>query len=350
MADMNLQDLTFGLDTFGAVPTDADGAPLPHDQVLRDIVAEGVLADRVGIDAFNVGEHHRKEFAISAPSLVQAALATVTDRIKLGTAVTVLSSDDPIRVWEQTSTVNALSNGRAEVTLGRGSFTESFPLFGYDLADYERLFEEKLDLFTAIRDAGPEGRVQWNGSVRPPVDAVLYPPAASPFTAWVAVGGSPESVVRAADHRLGLMLAIIGGDPLRFAPFVELYHRALRELHPDEGLKLPVGTHSHGFVWEDDAEAVRLVTPAALRSRNSIGRERGWGTATDAQIHAEIEEGAMYVGSVETVAQKIARTVRGMELDRFVMKYDTGLPHELTMHSIELFGTQVIPRVRELLA
>ncbi|WP_300676329.1 LLM class flavin-dependent oxidoreductase [Nocardioides sp.] len=350
MADVNVQDLTFGLDTFGSIPTDAEGHPLPHDQVIRDIVAEGRLADQVGIDAFNVGEHHRREFAISAPSLIQAALATTTEQIKLGTAVTVLSSDDPIRVWEQTSTVNALSAGRAEVTLGRGSFTESFPLFGYDLADYERLFEEKLELFAAIRDAGPEGRVQWDGTVRPSVDAVLYPPAATPFTSWVAVGGSPESVVRAAHHRFGLMLAIIGGDPLRFAPFVDLYHRALRELHPDEQLTLPVGTHSHGFIWEDDEEAISLVTPAAVRGRNAIGRERGWGTATADHIREEITHGAMYVGSPETVAQKIARTIRGMGVQRFVLKYDTGLSHEQTMHSIELYGTQVIPRVRELLA
>ncbi|UDY22547.1 LLM class flavin-dependent oxidoreductase [Nocardioides sp. Kera G14] len=344
--------LEFGLDTFGGVPSDPAGTAVPHAQVIRDVVAEGVLADRLGVDAFNVGEHHRRDFAVSAPSLIQAGLATATSQIRLGTAVTVLSSDDPIRVFEQTSTVHALSGGRAEVTLGRGSFTESFPLFGHDLADYERLFAEKLDLFAAIRDAGPEGRVRWEGSVRPPVDAVLYPPPQSPFTSWVAVGGSPESVVRAADYRFPLMLAIIGGDPLRFAPFVELYHRALRELHDGAAApgSLPVGTHSPGFVWDDDETAARLVTPAALATRNTIGRERGWGVSTEAQIRAEIEQGAMYVGSPETVAQKIARTVRGLGIQRFVLKYDNGLTHEQNLRSIELYATQVIPRVRELLA
>src|SRR6476646_10510091 len=228
---MSIIDL--GLDTFGDVTLAPDGHPLPHAAVLRHVLAEAELADRLNIDFFGVGEHHRADFAISAPEVVLAAIATRTTRIRLGTAVTVLSTDDPIRVYERFSTLDALSNGRAEVILGRGSFTESFPLFGYSLEDYDDLFEEKLALFAAIRDADLKGQpVRWKGTVRPPVEGLrVFPPVEHPpLSAWVGVGGSPESVVRAARYGFPLTLAIIGGDPRRFAPYVELYHRALAQL------------------------------------------------------------------------------------------------------------------------
>ncbi|MDQ1106156.1 LLM class flavin-dependent oxidoreductase [Nocardioides zeae] len=250
-----------GLDTFGDVSSDASGAPVPHGQVIRDLVEQAVLADGIGIDAIGIGEHHRDDYAVSAPDIVLAAVAARTERILLGTAVTVLSSDDPVRVYERFATLDALAPGRAEVTMGRGSFTESFPLFGLDLGDYERLFEEKLDLWAALQG---EGEVSWEGSVRGPLrGARVFPTtAAGRIPTWVGVGGSPESVVRAASYRFPMMLAIIGGEPARFAPYVELYHRALRELHPEQAdERLPVGVHSPGFVADTDEEARELLFP-----------------------------------------------------------------------------------------
>jgi probable LLM family oxidoreductase len=337
-----------GLDTFGDITLDAAGDPLPHAQVLRHVVAEGVLADRVGVDAFSVGEHHRADFAIAAPEVVLAALAPQTERILLGTAVTVLSSDDPVRVYERFATLAALCGGRAEVTLGRGSFTESFPLFGFDLNDYEVLFEEKLDLFAALR---AEGRVHWEGTVRRPLDAEVFPKTErGTLPAWIGVGGSPESVVRAARHRFPLMLAVIGGAPARFAPYVDLYYQALNQLHPGEP-HLPVGVHSPGFVWDDDREARELLFPHFKANRDRIGRERGWPPTNRAEFEQEADHGALFVGSPETVARKIADTVTALGLARFDLKYSNGtMPHEQLMRCIELYGTQVIPRVHELLA
>jgi probable LLM family oxidoreductase len=343
-----MDDVTFGLDTFGDVSAGPDGAPLPYPEVLRNVVAEGVLADRVGLDAFSVGEHHRPDFAISAPDIVLAALAAQTERIILGTAVTVLSSDDPVRVYERFATLDALSTGRAEITLGRGSFTESFPLFGFDLADYEVLFEEKLEIFAALRS---EQRVRWQGTIRPPLDAEVYPKTErGSLHAWVGVGGSPESVVRAARHRFPLMLAIIGGAPERFAPYVDLYHRALDQLHPGQP-RLPIGVHSPGFVWDDDDEARELLFPHFKANRDRIGAERGWPPATREQYDEEADHGALFVGSPETVATKIASTVKALGLSRFDLKYSNGpMPHGQLMHCIELYGTEVVPRVRRLLA
>lgn len=338
----------FGLDTFGDVTVDATGARLPQDQVLRNVVAEGVLADRVGLDAFNIGEHHRAEFAVSSPETVLAAIAPQTERIRLGTAVTVLSSDDPVRVYEKMATVDALSSGRAEVTLGRGSFTESFPLFGYDLADYEALFSEKLDLWSKLQG---EGRVQWQGSVRPALDAEVFPktPRGS-IPTWVGVGGSPESVVRTARYGFNLMLAIIGGAPDRFVPYVDLFRRASTELRP--GASVPaIGVHSPGFVFDTDQEAAELLYPHFKAGRDTIGAERGWPPMTRRDFDAEIAGGSLYAGSPETVARKIAHTVRTLGLQRFDLKYSNGtVPHEHLMRSIELYGAKVVPRVRELLA
>lgn len=341
-----MNELKFGLDTFGDVAIGADGRPAPHAQVLREVVDQGVLADQVGLDAFSVGEHHRRDFAISAPDVVLAAIAARTTRITLGTAVTVLSSDDPVRVYERMATLDGISGGRAEVTLGRGSFTESFPLFGHDLADYERLFSEKLDLFAALRSEKP---VSWTGSVRPPLNAEVFPKTErGALPTWVGVGGSPESVVRTARYGLGLMLAIIGGSPSRFVPYVDLYDRAVVEL---EQPRLPVGVHSPGFVWDTDAEAAEKLFGPFKANRDRIGAERGWPPTSRREFVDEISSGSLYAGSPETVATKIAGTIRTLGIQRFDLKYANGpMPHEELMHSIELFGTQVVPRVRDLLA
>jgi probable LLM family oxidoreductase len=342
--------IELGLDTFGDVTVDADGRFLSHAQVLRNVITEAELADRVGVDFFGVGEHHRPDFAISAPEVLLGAIAGRTQRLRLGTAVTVLSSDDPIRVYQRFSTLNAVSNGRAEVILGRGSFTESFPLFGYSLEDYDDLFEEKLAIFAALRDADRTGQpVRWKGTVRPPLEGVrVYPPVEHPpLSTWVGVGGSPESVVRAARYGFPLTLAIIGGDPRRFRPYVELYHRALTQLGHSS---LPVGVHSPGHIAETDAEAREQLWPAYEVMRNRIGAERGWPRTSRAEFDQEIEAGSLYVGSPETVGRKIAATVRALGASRFDLKYSAGtLGHELMLRSIELYGREVIPRVRQLI-
>jgi probable LLM family oxidoreductase len=340
--------IELGLDTFGDVTLDSDGAPLSQAQVLRHVVEEAVLADRLGLAFFGVGEHHRGDFAISAPEVVLAAIAGRTERIHLGTAVTVLSTDDPIRVFQRFSTLNALSNGRAEVILGRGSFTESFPLFGLNLNQYELLFEEKLDLFAELLDGGP---VNWDGRTRPEIkDQLVFPPIEQGrLTTWVGVGGSPESVIRAARYNLPLMLAIIGGSPRRFRPFVDMYQRALKQfsLAP-----LPVGAHSPGHVAETDAAAREELWPHYERIMSKIGAERGWPPVTRDHFEREAgPDGSLCVGSPETVAQKIATTVATLGLARFDMKYSNGtLPHDRMLRSIELYATEVAPRVRELLA
>ena len=344
---MGSMDLELGLDTFGDVTFDADGTPLSHAQVLRNLVEQGVLADEVGVDFIGIGEHHREDFAVSSPEVVLAAIAARTSRIRLGSAVTVLSSDDPIRVFQRFSEVDALSNGRAEVILGRGSFTESFPLFGFDLSDYERLFEEKLQLFARVREQEP---VSWSGTVRPALDGTLvYPPIENGLLrTWVGVGGSPESVVRTARYGFGLMLAIIGGAPARFAPYVDLYHRAVAQLG---GEVLPIGVHSPGHIAETDEQAREELWPYYERHFGKLGAERGWPPVTRAHYDEEATVGSLYVGSPESVAQRIAATVRTLGLGRFDLKYGNGgLPHESLMRSIELYGTVVIPRVRELLA
>jgi probable LLM family oxidoreductase len=344
-----MTNIELGLDTFGDVTLDADGRLLPQARVLRDVIAEAELADRVGVDFFGVGEHHRPDFAISAPEVLLAAIAGRTERLRLGTAVTVLSSDDPVRVYQRFSTLNAVSNGRAEVILGRGSFTESFPLFGYSLDDYTVLFEEKLAIFAALRDADRTGQpARWKGTVRPPLDGVrVFPPVENPpLSTWVGVGGSPESVVRAARYGFPLTLAIIGSDPRRFAPYVELYHRSLSQFGYDT---LPVGVHSPGHIAETDAQAREELWPAYQVMRNRIGAERGWAPTSRAEFDYEVAAGSLYVGSPETVARKIAATVGALGASRFDLKYSAGtLGHELLLRSIELYGREVIPQVRQL--
>ena len=340
------REIELGLGTFGDVTAGPDGEPLAHGEVIRNVVAEGVLADEVGVDVFGVGEHHRDDFAVSSPETVLATIAGRTRRIRLASAVTVLSSDDPVRVFQRFSTLNAASDGRAEVVLGRGSFTESFPLFGLDLGDYEALFEDKLDLFAALLRGGP---VTWRGTTRAPLsDQGVFPTVEGRLRSWVGVGGSPKSVVRAAHHGLPLMLAIIGGDPLRFRPFVDLYGRALAQMGRPA---LPVGVHSHGYVAETDERARDELWPDYRRMRDRIGGERGWPPMRRAEFDAEADAGSLYVGSPETVARRIAATVRALGLSRFDVKYSAGpLPHDRLMRSIALYGSEVIPMVRDMLA
>jgi probable LLM family oxidoreductase len=339
--------MEFGLDTFGDVTAGPDGRLNSHAQVIREVIEQAVLADRLGIDAFGVGEHHRPDFAISAPEVVLAAIAGRTTRILLGSAVTVLSSDDPIRVFERFATVDAASNGRAEVTLGRGSFTESFPLFGFDLAQYEALFEEKLDLFAELLKQEP---VTWQGKLRPPLaNQRVFPLLEQPpLKTWIGVGGSPESVVRAARYDLPLMLAIIGGDPRRFMAFIDLYKRAYAQLGR---LAKPIGLHSHGYVADTDIQAREELWPHHKTMRDRIGAERGWPPVTRAHFDQEADGGSLYVGAPETVARRIAATTKALGIARFDMKYSSGtLPHDKLMRSIELYGTKVMPLVREMLA
>jgi probable LLM family oxidoreductase len=343
-----MRDVELGLDTFGDVTVADDGTLLPQPLVIRNVVDEAVLADQLGIDFIGVGEHHRPDLAISAPEVVLAAIAARTKRIKLGSAVTVLSTDDPVRVYERFATLDAISDGRAEIILGRGSFTESFPLFGYDLDDYNVLFEEKLQLFAELLKEGP---VTWSGTTRPPLDRQrAYPTTTSgSMRAWVGVGGSPESVVRAARYGFPLVLAIIGGPPRRFAPYVELYHRALAEFGHSER---PVAVHSPGYIAESDEQARDELWPHYSALHTRIGRERGWPPMTRAQFDASTgPEGALFAGAPETVAAKIADVVTTLGLARFDMKYSNGtLPHPKMMRSIELYGTKVVPIVRESLA
>src|SRR5688572_25904021 len=274
--------LELGLDTFGDVTRAEDGRLLSHAEVIRDVIAEAVLADRLGVDFIGLGEHHREDFAISAPEVALAAIAGRTERIRLGSAVTVLSSDDPVRVFQRFATLDAASNGRAEVILGRGSFVESFPLFGYDLGDYETLFEEKLELFVQLLREQP---VSWSGTTRAAIDGLqVYPRTDSgSLTTWVGVGGSPRSVVRAAQHGLPLMIAIIGGESERFAPFVDLYQRALSELGSPS---LPVGVHSPGHIAPTDEEAREQLWPHMKKMRDRIGAERRVGADDAAGVRS----------------------------------------------------------------
>ena len=345
--DQQRPELELGLDSFGDITSDADGNAVSSAQVIRDHIGHAVLADQVGVDAISFGEHHRQDFAISAPDMVLAGAATVTERIKLGTAVTVLSSDDPIRVIERFATLDAMSNGRAEITVGRGSFTESFPLFGFDMSDYELLFEEKFDMFARLLDQ-PE-RFSWSGQHRSPVQGgVVMPRVEGRLGAWVGVGGSPESVIRSVRQRVPMMLAIIGGSPARFKPYADLYRRAQTEIGVPA---MPLGVHSPGHVAETDADAREQLQAHWIANRNAIGAERGWPPSRPEEFLHEVEHGSLHVGSPDTVAKKIAQTVLALDLDRFDLKYSNGPMQDAHLRrSIELYGTEVIPRVREIVA
>jgi probable LLM family oxidoreductase len=339
--------LVFGLDTFGDVTNDAEGRPLSHAQTIRNLVEEGVVAEQVGVDFFGIGEHHTYDWPLSAADVVLAAIAERTKRIHVGSAVTVLSSDDPVRVFQRYSTLNAISNGRAEIILGRGSSIDSFPLFGYDLADYEELFEEKTNLFAELLKGGP---VTWEGNTRAALHNQDVVPHLEfgPFPTWIGVGGSPQSVVRAAHYGFSLMLAIIGGSPARFAPFARLFHQALKSFGRDP---LPVGVHSPGHVADTDEQAREEFWPCYLQVITHVAETRGFAIPTKESFMYEVgPRGALFVGSPETVAQKIAVTLPALGANRFDLKYGMGgLSHETLMKNIDLYGTQVIPRVRELL-
>jgi probable LLM family oxidoreductase len=346
--EASVDTIEFGIDTFGDLPRDDRGEVVSYAEAIRRVVAEGVLADEIGLDIIAVGEHHRPEFSISAPETVLAGIATRTSRIHLASGVTVLSSDDPVRVFQRFATVDALSAGRAEVILGRGSFTESFPLFGYDLRDYEVLFDEKLDLFVKLLDEKP---VTWEGTTRAALhDADVFPKTESGrLTTWVGVGGSPQSVVRTAHHGLRLMLAIIGGAPARFAPYVELYQRATEQFGTTA---YPVGMHSPGFIAETDEEAKELFYPGYKEIRDRIGALRGWPPLRRAEFEAEVERGSLYVGSPETVARKMTSAIQALGVGRFDLIYSSGgaLSASARLRAVELYGTRVVPLVREMLA
>lgn len=339
--------ISFGLDSFGDIPTGSDGKLMSHAAAIRQVVEEAILADKLGIDALSLGEHHRSDFAISSPETVLAGIATRTKNIKLASGVTVLSSDDPVRVFERFATLDALSNGRAQVILGRGSFTESFPLFGYDLKDYEILFEEKIELFAELLKEKP---VTWSGTTRAALkDADVYPKTDSGhIETFVGVGGSPQSVIRAAKYGFPLMLAIIGGSPDRFAPYVDLYKHAAAEFGTSSDI---IGMHSPGFIADTDEEAMRIAWPAHKTNFDRIGRTRGWPPIQREHFDYEVANGSLYIGSPETVAQKIAKSIRTLGVNRFDLVYGGGpMPASARLHMVELYGKEVIPRVREILA
>lgn len=323
------------------------GEVISHAQRLREVVEEIVLADQVGLDVYGVGEHHRKDYAASSPAVVLAAAASRTKWIRLTSAVTVLSSADPVRVFQDFATLDAISNGRAEIMAGRGSFIESFPLFGYDLSHYDELFEEKLELLLKIRESE---KVTWQGGHRPAIHNLgVYPrPVQNPLPVWIGSGGNSESVVRAGLLGLPLVLAIIGGSPLQFAPLVKLYKEAAAHAGHDVS-KLPIGSHSHGFIAEDTEMAADKFFPSTQASMNVLGRERGWGFYDRARFDAARSfEGALYVGDPETVAQKIIHLRKHVGITRFMLHVPVGtMPHDEVMRAIELLGTEVAPRVRK---
>ncbi|MFJ3956056.1 LLM class flavin-dependent oxidoreductase [Arthrobacter sp. NPDC090010] len=343
---VDVQQLQFGLNSFGDVATDGERV-LSDAESLRLLVDEAQLAESVGLDVFSVGEHYREGQVDSATPVLLSAAAQATSTIRLGTSVTVLSTQDPVRLYQEFATVDALSGGRTEMVLGRASAIESFGLFGYDIAEYEQLFEEKLDLFLKLMR---QDRVTWSGKYRSPLDDVRLHPRMPEggIPAWIGIGGSPDSVIRAAKNGLPLMMAIIGGRPERFSGHAELYLKALAKYgHPE----LPIAQHSLGLVAETDEEAKNLHwrhwEPVVTR----MSKERGFYPPTKDRYEEEVKTGALYVGSPETVAQKIADIVRANHLSRFDLKYDLfHLPVKARAQSIRLLGEQVAPRVRELLA
>jgi probable LLM family oxidoreductase len=334
--------MELGLATFA----DLAGGVSP-EQRMSELMEEVQLADELGLDVFAIGEHHRPDFLISSPAVVLGAAAVTTKRIRLSSAVTVLSSDDPVRVFQDFAEVDLLSGGRAEIMAGRGSFTESFPLFGYDLDDYDELYAEKLELLLAIRE---QAKVSWSGRHRPPLtDAGVWPrPVQDPLPVWVAVGGSPESAIRAGKLGLPLTIAIIGGQPARFAPLVELYREAARQAgHDSSATRLAINTHA--FVGATSAQADAAFAAPYLAMMNRIGRERGWPPAGGAQYEAlRAPDGAVAAGSPEQVAEKIIYEHELFGNDRYIAQMSVGaVAHADVLRSMELFGTEVAPLVRE---
>jgi probable LLM family oxidoreductase len=342
--------MELGIYTFAELEPGRSGAEaISPEQRLANLLEEIELAEQVGLDVFGLGEHHRSDFVVSAPAVVLAAAAMRTKRIRLTSAVSVLSSDDPVRVFQEFSTVDLLSHGRAEIMAGRGSFIESFPLFGYSLNDYDALFAEKLDLLLQLRD---HEEIFWEGTHRPSIDGRgVYPrPSQDPLPVWVAVGGNPESALRAGRLGLPMALAIIGGMPERFAPFAELHRRAAREAGHDPVPALSI--NSHGYIADTTRQALDESWPYASQMMNRIGRERGWQPMgrPDYDAAATIR-GANFVGNTEQIVEKILFQHEIFNHDRFLIQFSVGtLPHAKLMHSIELFGTEVAPAVRAELA
>lgn len=340
--------MEIGISTFVETTPDVHtGEVVSHAQRLREVVEEIVLADQVGLDVFGVGEHHREDFAASSPAMVLAAAASQTKRIRLTSAVTVLSSADPVRVFQDFATLDGISNGRAEIMAGRGSFIESFPLFGYDLQDYNELFDEKLDLLLTIQKSE---KVTWSGKHRAAINNLgIYPrPVQDPLPIWIGSGGNSESVIRAGLLGLPLVLAIIGGRPTQFAPLVQLYKRAAAQAGHDVS-KLPIASHSHGFIAETTETAADKFFPPTQQVMNVLGRERGWGHYDRAAFDAARSfEGALYVGDAETVANKIIDLRKNVGITRFMLHVPVGsMPHADVMNAIELLGKEVAPRVRD---
>jgi len=340
--------MEIGISTFlEATPDPVTGQRISHAERLRNAIEEMVLADEVGLDVYGVGEHHRPDYACSAPAIVLAAGASRTKRIRLTSAVSILSSDDPVRVFQDFATLDGLSDGRAEIMAGRGSFIESFPLFGYSLQDYDELFEEKLDLLLKIREAE---HVTWSGKHRPAIRNLgVYPrPVQQPLPVWIATGGNPESAIRAGTLGLPVCFAIIGGMPERFAPLVELYREAARRAGHDPA-RLKVATHSHGFVADTKERADELFFPPTQFQMNVIGRERGWPPYTrETYEAAKSLRGALYVGDPECVAEKIVLLRQNLGIDRFFLHINVGtMPHKDVLRAIELLGTKVAPLVRK---
>lgn len=344
MIDSN--NLTFGLDTFGDIAYDEQtGERWNYTQSLRNIVEEGKLADQVGVDVFALGEHHRAEYVISSPDTVLAALATVTENITLGTGVTILSSDDPVRVYERFSTINALSNGRAQIMLGRGAFTESFPLFGYDVRNYEDLFEEKVALFNELLKGEP---VTWEGHLTQSLENVqLYPKIEGQLQTRIGVGGSPDSVIRAARYGFPMVLAVIGGSPYRFKQYIDLYKRAAAKFGTPVH---PVGLHSPGVVADTDEEAREIAWKYVKKTIDHLSEEKGVPAMTRDRFEFEVTNGSYYVGSPETVAEKMARVMSETGIERFDLVYGGGGQLQKDRFKmIQLYGEKVVPRVKELL-
>lgn len=337
--------MELGIYTFvERIPDAVTGHSISPEQRLRNLLEEIELADQVGLDVFGIGEHHRSEYVVSSPATVLAAAAARTRRIRLTSAVTVLSSDDPVRVFQDFATLDLLSGGRAEIMVGRGSFIESFPLFGYDLRDYDELFADKLDLLLKLRESD---RVTWSGKHRPPLDdAAVYPrPVQNPLPVWVAVGGTPNSAARTGALGLPMALAIIGGLPERFAPMAELHRRAAAQFgHSTPALSI----NSHGFIADTSQAAADTAYPAFAQIMDKLGKERGWPPMTRQQFEASrAPRGANFVGDPQEVTEKILFQHEIFGHQRFLIQFSVGaLPHAQVMRSIELFGTKVAPVVR----
>ncbi|MCJ0742407.1 LLM class flavin-dependent oxidoreductase [Pedobacter montanisoli] len=341
--------MELGIGMFGDLQVNAKGEIQPAKQRLQEIIEEVKLMDEVGLDFYGIGEHHRPDYAVSSPEIVLAAAATVTKNIKLGSAVSVLSSSDPVKLYQNFATIDLISNGRAELMAGRGSFIESFPLFGYNLADYDALFEEKLDLLVKINK---NETLSWKGKFRPELNEQMVLPRAdhNHLNIWVAVGGTPASVVRAGKLGLPVMFAIIGGNPAQFQPLFEYYKQAYED-HGHDMNNFKVGVHMHSFFGENSQAVADYYYPVYAAQMDRIGRSRGWPPFQKGQFDfGRSKHGALIIGDVNEAVDKILQMHELFGLTRFSAHMDVGGPsHEHMMKSIELYGTQIAPKVREAL-